>query len=123
MAPAAAAPASRSSRAPRGPADPRRRAAGGRWSATRRATSGGSSADAAARRACAGPNAPWPEPYPERRALVRLLGLVAQARDRLSDQARDVHLGDADARADLRLREVLLEPEPQDLALAVGQHA
>ena len=34
-----------------------------------------------------------------------------------------MHLRDADAGADLRLGQVLLEPEPQDLALAVGEHA
>ena len=45
------------------------------------------------------------------------------AGDGLADQARDVHLRDADARADLRLREVLLEAQAQHLALAVGEHA
>ena len=54
---------------------------------------------------------------------LRLVGLVAQPGDRLPDQARDVHLGDADPLADLRLRQVLLEAQPQHLALAVGQHA
>ena len=42
----------------------------------------------------------------------------AQPRDRLADDPRDLHLRDADALADLRLREVLLEAQAQDLALA-----
>ena len=48
---------------------------------------------------------------------------LAQLRDRLADEARDVHLRDADALADLGLGEVLREAQPQDLALALGQHA
>src|SRR4051794_7450382 len=52
-----------------------------------------------------------------------LLGLRAQAGDRLADQARYVHLRDADDVADLGLREVLLEAQAQHLALALGQHA
>src|SRR5690349_24565966 len=54
------------------------------------------------------------------RLLAR--GLL-EAIDRLADDAADVHLADTDARADLRLREVLLEAQPQDLPLAVGEHA
>ena len=38
-----------------------------------------------------------------------------------AQQARDVHLRDADARGDLRLREVLLEAKPQDLLVARGE--
>src|SRR5688500_6779755 len=44
----------------------------------------------------------------------------AQPRERLADQARDLHLRDADARADLGLREVLGEAQPEHLALARG---
>src|SRR5829696_5652398 len=62
-------------------------------------------------------------PYPEGRESVRLVGLVAQAADRLADQAGDVHLGDADALADLRLGQVLLEAQAEHLALAVREHA
>ena len=51
------------------------------------------------------------------------LGGLAQPRDRLADDARHVHLRDADALADLGLREVLGEAQPQHLALAVAQHA
>ena len=43
--------------------------------------------------------------------------------DRLPDEARDVHLRDADAVADLGLREVFGEAQAQDLALAVAEHA
>ncbi len=48
-------------------------------------------------------------------------GRRAQTRDRLADEARDLHLADPDERADLGLREVLLEAQPQHLALALGQ--
>src|SRR5258705_10788722 len=41
----------------------------------------------------------------------------AQAAQRLADDARDLHLRDADALADLGLREVLLEAQAQYLAL------
>ena len=62
-------------RGPRGPAGARRPAGAARSCATRRATSAGSSADAAARRACAGPSAPWRRTYrppePSVRRLVR----------------------------------------------------
>ena len=37
------------------------------------------------------------EPTAAGAGSLRLVGLVAQARDRLADQARDVHLRDADA--------------------------
>src|SRR5690349_14742005 len=47
---------------------------------------------------------------------------VAQAVDRLADDAADVHLGHADAGADLGLREVLGEAQAQDLALALVEH-
>src|SRR3954470_24287900 len=50
------------------------------------------------------------------------LGLRAQAGDRLPDQARDVHLRHAHDVPDLGLREVLLEAQAQDLALAIGEH-
>src|SRR3954452_10600349 len=52
-----------------------------------------------------------------------LLGLRAQPGDRLADQARHVHLRDADDVADLRLGEVLREAQAQHLALAVREHA
>src|SRR4051794_38020747 len=41
--------------------------------------------------------------------------------ERLADQPRDVHLRDAEDRADLSLLEVLLEAQPQDLAVARRQ--
>src|SRR5689334_19151504 len=44
-----------------------------------------------------------------------------QPRERLADQPRDLHLRDADALADLRLRHVLGEAQAQDLALARTQ--
>ena len=57
------------------------------------------------------------------RFLAYLRGL-AQPRDGLPQQPRDVHLREADAVAYLGLGEVLGEPQPQHLALAVaGQHA
>src|SRR3954468_15206919 len=51
-----------------------------------------------------------------------LLSGVAQAVDRLADDARHVHLADADALADLGLGEILREAQPQDLALALVEH-
>ena len=42
----------------------------------------------------------------------------AQAGDRVADDARGLHLRDADASADLPLGEVLLEAQAQHLALA-----
>ena len=45
-------------------------------------------------------------------------GVGAQARHRLADDARDLHLRDADSLADLGLGEVLGEAQAQDLALA-----
>src|SRR5918998_6479209 len=65
-----------------------------------------------------------PESYPWSVALnLRgLLGLLAQPRDRLADDPRDVHLGDADAGADLRLGQVLGEAQPQHLALSLREH-
>src|SRR5829696_5578714 len=52
--------------------------------------------------------------------LAYLRGL-AQPRDGLPQQPRDVHLREADAVAYLRLREVLFEAQPQDLPLAVAE--
>ena len=54
------------------------------------------------------------------RFLAYLRGL-AQPRDGLPQQPRDVHLREADAVADLGLREVLFEAQPQDLPLAVAE--
>src|SRR3954453_12213988 len=51
-----------------------------------------------------------------------LLSGVAPAIDRLADDARHVHLADADAVADLRLGEILGEAEPQHLAFALAEH-
>src|SRR5581483_3939033 len=45
--------------------------------------------------------------------------LVADLLERPADQARDVHLRDADLLCDLRLREPFEEPKVQDLALAL----
>jgi hypothetical protein len=42
----------------------------------------------------------------------------AQPPERLSDDARDLHLRHADALADLRLRQILLEAQSEHLALA-----
>src|SRR4051812_49253168 len=50
--------------------------------------------------------------------LYRAGGSELQPGDRLAQHARDVHLRDAELRADLRLREVFLEAQPQDLAFA-----
>src|SRR3954453_20892342 len=52
-----------------------------------------------------------------------LLSGVAQAIDRLADDARHVHLADADAVADLGLGEILGEAEPLRLALALAEQA
>src|SRR5438309_9381646 len=52
--------------------------------------------------------------------LVGLLGGRAQPAERLADDPRDLHLAHADLLADLRLREVFLEAQPQHLALACG---
>src|SRR6185369_9087394 len=49
-------------------------------------------------------------------------GVAARRRqlgDRPADDPRDLHLGDADDLADLLLREVLLEAQPQHAALAL----
>src|SRR5436305_10611927 len=51
------------------------------------------------------------------------LGGRAQARDRLAQQARHLHLADTDDRADLGLRHVLLEAQAQHLALALADRA
>src|SRR3954454_748126 len=51
-----------------------------------------------------------------------LLSGVAQAIDRLADDARHVHLADADALPDLGLGEILREAQPQDLAFALAEH-
>src|SRR4051794_33437361 len=70
------------------------------------------------------PSASWPPKSCSRRGgLIRWRplsrgGVGAQARDRLADDARDLHLLHADALADLGLREVLGEAQVQDLALA-----
>src|SRR5919205_833529 len=53
-----------------------------------------------------------------RGALLARARDAAQPGDRLADDARDLHLRDADALADLGLREVVLEAQPQHLALA-----
>ena len=42
----------------------------------------------------------------------------AQALQRAADEPRDLHLAHPEQRADLALRQVLLEPQPQDLAVA-----
>src|SRR4029450_13441446 len=47
----------------------------------------------------------------------------AQSRHGLADEARDLHLRDADALADLGLGEVLLEAQAQHLALARSDSA
>src|SRR4051794_27041488 len=49
--------------------------------------------------------------------VIRLIGGRAQPAQRLADDPRDLHLRDADALPDLGLREVLLEAQPQHLAL------
>ena len=54
------------------------------------------------------------------RFLAYLRGL-AQLRDGLPQQPRDVHLREADAVAYLGLGEVLFEAQPQDLPLAVAE--
>src|SRR5689334_16335106 len=56
-------------------------------------------------------------------SLHVLVRLLAQLGDRLADETRDVHLRDADAGADLRLRQVLGEAQPEHLALALGEDA
>src|ERR1700733_16270353 len=50
------------------------------------------------------------------------LGVCQRAKliERASQEARDLHLRDAHARRDLRLRQVLDETHAQDLALALG---
>src|SRR3954454_19455590 len=53
----------------------------------------------------------------------RILRSLAQLRDGVADEPGDVHLGDADALADLGLREILGEAQAQDLALTLGEHA
>jgi hypothetical protein len=44
-----------------------------------------------------------------------------ECRDRLPDEAGNVHLGDPEAGSDLGLREILLEAQSEDDALAVGE--
>src|ERR671915_1675737 len=56
-----------------------------------------------------------------RRVIFGRHGGLAQPRDGLADEARDMHLGDADPRPDLGLREVLREAQAQHLALAVAE--
>src|SRR4051812_39682194 len=56
-------------------------------------------------------------------AIQSVVGLArrrAQAGERLADDPRHLHLRDADPLADLGLGEVLLEAQPQHLALALG---
>ncbi len=70
-------------------------------------------------------------PEPGARPLrgdARVLGLPlarqdAQPPDRLAQHARDLHLADPDDLADLGLREVRLEAQPDHLALALRQRA
>ncbi len=52
------------------------------------------------------------------RSVIRVSGEAPHPLQGLAEQARDVHLGDAQARADLLLREVREEPQVDDLALA-----
>src|SRR6476469_10512006 len=52
--------------------------------------------------------------------MSALLVARAQAGQRLADQARDLHLRDADALADLSLREILAEAQLQHDALTLG---
>ena len=56
-----------------------------------------------------------------RRALCGRSGEDTQLLQRLAEQARDLHLGDADAGRDLRLGQFLHEPQAQDQALARRQ--
>src|SRR3954471_1359717 len=53
-----------------------------------------------------------------KRENLTLLRSLAKARQRLADKARDLHLRDPDALADLGLRHVLDEAQAQHLALA-----
>ena len=55
------------------------------------------------------------------RWLVDLADRRAQLGQRAAQQARDVHLRDADAGRDLRLRQAFLEAHRDDLALALGE--
>src|SRR5581483_12146773 len=59
------------------------------------------------------------------RRLLEPLGgdLVADLLQRPPDQARDVHLGDADLLGDLGLRQALEEPQVEDLPLARVERA
>src|SRR5438270_697105 len=50
-------------------------------------------------------------------------GALAQARQRAADQPRDLHLRDADALGDLRLRQVLDEAQVQDAPVTLVEHA
>src|SRR3954452_17436705 len=59
-------------------------------------------------------------PPPRRRAVVAGAAHGPQACDRLADDPRHLHLRYADALADLGLRQVFLEAQPQHLALARG---
>src|SRR5215218_7315892 len=68
----------------------------------------------------------WPAGLPSRarpaaRTARRSLELGAHRGERAADQPRDVHLRQADALGDLRLRQSLLEAHAQDLALALRQ--
>src|SRR4051812_46239163 len=50
-----------------------------------------------------------------------MLGDLAQASDRLTDDARDLHLADTEDLTDLGLREILLKAQAQDLARSSRQ--
>src|SRR4051795_2733570 len=50
--------------------------------------------------------------------VIRLLSGRAEPAERLADDPRDLHLGYPDALSDLGLCQILLEAQPQDLALA-----
>src|SRR5512135_1372724 len=57
---------------------------------------------------------------PAREASSDRFGARAQTRERLTYETGDLHLGDADALADLRLGEILRETQPQHRALTLG---
>src|SRR5215216_1256846 len=48
---------------------------------------------------------------------------LAQPLDRRSDDPRDLHLRDAEARADLRLRQILGEAQPQHVTVSIAEDA
>src|SRR3954471_8261815 len=67
------------------------------------------------------------QPEPLRHAAHRpvrpSLDVHPEPGEGLADQARDLHLGDADAIGDLGLRHVLFEAQPQHLAVPGAEHA